>query len=140
MNNKAALWGLNFLVAVGLIAILLLGFYALISSLGPGDVNKVKAIVSEIGTDSQLINFFRIPVRGKIIADLPGELGAGEMTCADLSVALRSFYGPNVNYVFSVNDKKKCSQGSLKKKPLKIGLPLPTYEGFAKNITLEVSP
>jgi hypothetical protein len=142
LKNNAGLWSLNFLVAVGLISIILFGFFVLMSVLRPADIADVKASVAEINTGSQLINFFRIPVNNQLIADLTCEHCDARFTypdCSDLRKALIDFYGKDVNCKLTVDEVKKCSRGDLGKKPIKLDLVLPDYDGKLHNLTLEVN-
>ncbi|MBN1644740.1 hypothetical protein JW851_01700 [Candidatus Woesearchaeota archaeon] len=133
MKIKGAMWGMNFLVAAGFIALFFFGFFMLMNYLGPGDINKVRATVSEIQSGSQLLNFFRVPVNAHVLADLP-------VDCSDLEHVLDSFYDKQIGYSFVVNNKEECSRGDLKESSVKLKLFLPGYKDNVNNVVLEVSP
>ncbi|MBD3361314.1 hypothetical protein GF358_00825 [Candidatus Woesearchaeota archaeon] len=128
MNKKAGMWALNFLVSVGLIAIILFGFFMLMSSLRPSDVSEVKTTVTGINKGSSLITFFRM----SDVLDSPVE-------CNELSDSLIDFYGKDVDYILKINGAHKCSKGDQDKNSVTIDFIMPDYRGNVYNITLEVS-
>ena len=77
-------------------------------------------------------------MKGKVIADFPGEAGFQDLKCTDLLTALKYFYGNDVAYSFGINDNKRCFRGSLGENVLKTEMVLPTYAGTVEKITLEV--
>lgn len=122
------MWAFNFLAAVGIIALILVGFFVLMSLISPKDVADVKATAAEINTGAGLINIFRI----KGILDSP-------VNCTKLKEELTAFYGEDMSYVLTVDDDAKCSKGKLKKPIKKLEIILPDYEAGIYNIVLEVS-
>lgn len=127
MTKKAGMWALNFLAAIGLIAIFLFGFFMLMYVLSPSDISEVKAAVAEVTTGSRLINFFRI----SDILDSP-------VDCTGLKTIIDSFYTKKPNYVFKINDVEQCSRGELSDKTTAVDLILPDYNGIVYNVILEV--
>lgn len=133
---KGDMWALNALVAVGLIAVFLFGFFMVASAVLPGDIAEIKASVAGSSHSSQLINIFRVPVKGMNIADI---VSGSDVKCSDLADALRFVYGSGVSYTFSVDKAVLCLGGSLKKSVLKREFVLPSYDGSVHNVSVEVS-
>lgn len=138
--NKADIWALNALVAVGLIAVLLFGFFITASAVLPSDVAEIKTSISESSRGAQLLNIFRIPVRGMVLADIvSGGSAVSRVNCPDLTDALRFVYGTEAQYSLRVDDTMFCSAGSLQKSVLKTEFVLPSYDGKVHNVSIEVS-
>ncbi len=133
---KGDIWALNALVAVGLIAVFLFGFFMVASAVLPGDIAEIKAGVADSSYGSQLLNIFRIPVRSMNVADI---VSGSDVKCSDLADALRFVYGSGVSYAFTVDKAVLCSGGSLKKSVLKNEFVLPSYDGRVHNVSIEVS-
>jgi len=139
------MWGFNFLVSVGIISILFFGFFLLMGHFGPGELKDIRASVVEVREESGLLNFFRVPVKNKHLADLANDLRIIELGgysdeligCGDLKEVLSSFYGSSVAYSLSIDGIKKCVNNEIED-PFVVNLVLPYYEGV-KNLTLEVS-
>jgi len=138
LNHKAGIWGLNFLASVAVITIIFVSVFVLVS-LMPGDISEVKASVNQVNTGSQLINFFRIPVRGLLIADL-ADKEKKTVGCSDLDTALNYFYGEKVAYKLTIDNKLKCSKGDFFDNLFRSEFYLPDYNGDVKKIVFEVCP
>lgn len=139
IRTKGDMWALNALVAVGLIAVFLFGFFMVASVVLPGDIAEIKASVVGSSYGSQLLNIFRVPVRGMNIADIVSGSSVSGVSCPDVSDALRFVYGPDMSYSLTVDQAVLCSGGSLKKSVLKSEFVLPSYDGSVHNVSVEVS-
>lgn len=141
IKNKGDMWAINLVIAVGLIAIFLFGFFVLISKTMPHDVGQVKAKIVEVQHSSQLISLFRIPANNLVLADFVSKSqSSNSIGCSDIENSLRFVYGDSINYLISVDGKKFCSKGAVKTPgALKSGFVLPAYDGSVHNISVEVS-
>lgn len=165
IKNNGDMWALNSLVAVGLIAIFLFGFFMVATAVLPGDVAEIRAEVAESSYSSQVLSLFRVPVRGLVVADFVsfgskspsftllkspivrevvevfvpvGSDSLSSVNCSDLEDSLRFVYGKDVGYHVSVDEAVFCSKGAVKKNPIVAEFVLPAYDGSVYNISVEV--
>jgi len=134
LRNNGDMWALNSVIAVGLIAIFLIGFFMVASLVLPKDVGKIKASVADADSGSQLISLFRVPVRNMVVADIV----RGSVSCSEFENVLDKVHTYSA-YSLKINGKTSCSKGLIKDNVLKVDFALPLYDDRIADVSLEVS-
>jgi hypothetical protein len=107
LRGKKAIGGraLNILVSIGIIALLIYGFYAYYGLRGSSIESKISATMKGLEQSSDIVSLLRTPVSaGKNIADLIAQ-GDESSAAAKIKETITDVFGASTNYQFFVDDK-----------------------------------
>ena len=133
LHGKKAIGGraLNILVSIGIIALLIYGFYAYYGLRGSSLESRISATTKGLEQSSDLLSLLRTPVSpGKNIADLIAQ-GDESEAASKINQTLNSVFGASTNYQFFVDDNDEPLAES-KNKPKKTSVQeaaIPNYIG-----------
>lgn len=128
-KKAVGIWALNLLVSIGLIALLIYGFYAYYGLRGSSVESKISATTKGLEQSTDLVSLLRTPVStGKNIADL---IAQGEDDAAALKIkqTIETVFGASAKYQLSVDDKPIAQSANAPNAASAQEAAIPTYTG-----------